>query len=62
MVPKAYRWVGEMQEIAAFVGAGEGSTYEGIANLYSRIERSRNGDQEDVQVLQKFVEEGKKSL
>jgi len=62
MLPKAYRWVGEMQEIAAFVGAGEGSTYEGIANLYSRIEQSLNGDREDVEVLQKFVEEAKKKL
>ncbi|HKV55603.1 MAG TPA: DUF1932 domain-containing protein [Candidatus Binataceae bacterium] len=39
MFPKAYRWVAEMEEIAAFAGsAGEGATiYEGAARLYERI-------------------------
>jgi len=39
MRPKAYRWVAEMRQIAAFVGAPEdGATiYEGAAQLYNRI-------------------------
>jgi hypothetical protein len=63
MLPKAYRWVGEMEEIAKFVGAGEGAIYEGIASLYRRIQRSLDDpDQEDVKVLEKFVEDAKKKL
>ena len=31
---QAYRWVGEMEEIAGFVGEGEGEIYHGIAKLY----------------------------
>ncbi|KAJ4483672.1 6-phosphogluconate dehydrogenase C-terminal domain-like protein [Lentinula aciculospora] len=62
MLPKAYRWVGEMEEIGSFVGGGEGMVYEGIAKLYQRIEQSLNGDQEDIKVLKKFVEEAKKEL
>lgn len=63
MLPKAYRWVGEMEEIAKFVGAGEGAIYEGIANLYKRIQQSLDDeDQEDVKVLEKFVEDAKKKL
>lgn len=34
MIPKAYRWAGEMEEIAAFVEAGLGATGPGIAETY----------------------------
>ena len=39
MLPKAYRWVAEMEEIAAFLGGDDrGSTiYNGAARLYERI-------------------------
>ncbi|KAJ7039154.1 6-phosphogluconate dehydrogenase C-terminal domain-like protein [Mycena alexandri] len=57
MVPKAYRWVGEMEEIAGFVGEGEGEIYHGISKLYSRIEK---GDAQDLAVLANFVDEAKK--
>jgi hypothetical protein len=60
MVPKAYRWVGEMREISGFIGEGEGEIYEGIAKLYERIEASRQRDGEDVRVLESFVEGGRK--
>ncbi|KAF9020460.1 6-phosphogluconate dehydrogenase C-terminal domain-like protein [Hymenopellis radicata] len=60
MVPKAYRWVGEMEEIAGFVGDGEGEIYEGIAKLYSRVEKSLQEDNADVQVLKEFAEAAKK--
>lgn len=64
MLPKAYRWVGEMSEIAGFVGDGEGGVFEGLSRLYQRIERSMGGEDEgqDVAVLKGFVEAAKKSL
>ncbi|KAJ3810584.1 6-phosphogluconate dehydrogenase C-terminal domain-like protein [Lentinula aff. lateritia] len=62
MLPKAYRWVGEMEEIGSFVGGGEGAIYEGIAKLYQRVEQSLSSDQKDVEVLKKFVEEAKKEM
>ena len=39
MVPKAYRWVGEMEEIArCFDEVGlPGATFEGIAEIYRRV-------------------------
>jgi hypothetical protein len=51
MLPKAYRWVGEMEEISAFVndglsnsegssgteGAGEALIHQGLARLYERV-------------------------
>ncbi|KAJ7690653.1 6-phosphogluconate dehydrogenase C-terminal domain-like protein [Mycena rosella] len=62
MVPKAYRWSGEMSEIGKFVGGGEGDIYHGLAQLYSRIEKSGKpeGDGKDLEVLAKFVAEAKK--
>ncbi|KAJ7874753.1 6-phosphogluconate dehydrogenase C-terminal domain-like protein [Mycena olivaceomarginata] len=59
-IPPAYRWVGEMEEIAGFVGNEEGQIYNGLAALYSRIEKSEKGNGEDVEVLAKFVAEAKK--
>ena len=39
MLPKAYRWVGEMEEIAAFVGEDDPASgiYRAIAGVYQRI-------------------------
>ncbi|CCM00841.1 uncharacterized protein FIBRA_02883 [Fibroporia radiculosa] len=67
MLPKAYRWVGEMEEISAFVGDGEGQIHQGLARLYERIERSlkerENGaGGEDVDVLKSFVDDAKKVI
>lgn len=64
MLPKAYRWVGEMEEIAAFVGEGEGEVYTGIAKTYARVQRGLEEGAEggDIEALKKFVEEGKKAL
>ncbi|KAG2113844.1 6-phosphogluconate dehydrogenase C-terminal domain-like protein [Suillus discolor] len=61
MLPKAYRWIGEMEEIADFVGGSEGDVYRGIAKVYERIEKSIAGDQEDIATLTKFVEKAKES-
>ncbi|OJA10514.1 hypothetical protein AZE42_01705 [Rhizopogon vesiculosus] len=60
MLPKAYRWVGEMEEIADFVGGREGDVYRGMAKVYERVEKSVSGDQEDVSTLRNFVEQAKK--
>lgn len=65
MLPKAYRWVGEMEEISSFVrdrlGDGEAHIHHGFARLYERVEKSLpEGD--DVQVLRKFVEDAKKTI
>ena len=67
MLPKAYRWVAEMEEISSFVGGGEGHIHEGLARLYERVERSLNeekdgGPAEDVKVLRGFVEDAKAVL
>ncbi|CDO72781.1 hypothetical protein BN946_scf184994.g34 [Trametes cinnabarina] len=62
MLPKAYRWVGEMEEISSFVrrglGEGEAHIHEGFAHLYDRIEKALP-EGEDVGVLKKFVEDAK---
>lgn len=71
MLPKAYRWVGEMEEISAFVASGSRNTgattsgeeqiHLGMSSTYSRIEKSLNGENggKDVEVLKKFVQDAK---
>ena len=65
MLPKAYRWVGEMEEISAFVrsglGEGEAHVHEGFAHLYDRVEKALP-EGEDVAVLKRFVEEAKATI
>ena len=48
-----------MEEIAGFVGGGEGNIYHGMAEIYGRVERSVAGGGEDVDVLEAFVEAAK---
>lgn len=57
MVPKAYRWVAEMREIAAFLeGDMAGSAvFEGIAALYARIAADAAGERVEVGVIEAFV-------
>ncbi|KAF8441742.1 6-phosphogluconate dehydrogenase C-terminal domain-like protein [Boletus edulis BED1] len=62
MIPKAYRWVREMEEIGEFVSGKEGDTYRGLARMYERVENSLDGDQADVEVLKKFVDDAKKTV
>ncbi|KAF9453927.1 6-phosphogluconate dehydrogenase C-terminal domain-like protein [Macrolepiota fuliginosa MF-IS2] len=62
MLPKAYRWVGEMEEIAEFVGGGEGEIYRGLAKLYGRVENSIIGDGNDIRVLEQFVNAAEERL
>ncbi|KAF9230665.1 6-phosphogluconate dehydrogenase C-terminal domain-like protein [Melanogaster broomeanus] len=55
MLPKAYRWAGEMDGIGDFVGGKEGDVYRGLARVFERVEKSLDGDQADVEVLKQFV-------
>ena len=52
MFPKAYRWVGEMKEIAGFVGGEEGNIYHGLAEVYGRVDESSKGE---IEILNEFV-------
>jgi 3-hydroxyisobutyrate dehydrogenase-like beta-hydroxyacid dehydrogenase len=56
MLPKAYRWVGEMREIAAYAGedAAARDVYVGFAALFDRIARDAAGERLESDVLTKF--------
>ncbi|MDI4232295.1 DUF1932 domain-containing protein [Bradyrhizobium sp. Arg237L] len=58
MVPKAYRWVAEMREIAAFLGPDHPANlvYEGFARLFEHIAADANGEGTDVAKLRAFAE------
>ncbi|KAI0058632.1 6-phosphogluconate dehydrogenase C-terminal domain-like protein [Artomyces pyxidatus] len=59
MLPKAYRWVGEMREISEFVGGPMGDVHRGMASVYERIERAVEEDGEDKHILERFVKDAK---
>ncbi len=48
MFPKAYRWIGEMEEIAAFAGEAPAGNdiYRGVADFYRRVAESAAGDED----------------
>ncbi|HZP79947.1 MAG TPA: DUF1932 domain-containing protein [Pseudolabrys sp.] len=55
MFPKAYRWVAEMEEIAAFVGdRPEAKIYEGFAGLYDRLAEDFAGSKDETGPLGSF--------
>jgi 3-hydroxyisobutyrate dehydrogenase-like beta-hydroxyacid dehydrogenase len=53
MYPKAYRWVGEMREIAAFLGEDEAAAmlFEGAARLFERLAADRAGEHLEIDAL-----------
>jgi 3-hydroxyisobutyrate dehydrogenase-like beta-hydroxyacid dehydrogenase len=57
--PKAYRFVGEMQEISAFLesggDAGGSQIYAGMAQLYERIARDVEGDKSETGALARLL-------
>ena len=57
MYGKAYRWVAEMREIAAFVGAEapEHAIYQGLAGLFEHIAADWDGAKAEVGVLERFI-------
>jgi 3-hydroxyisobutyrate dehydrogenase-like beta-hydroxyacid dehydrogenase len=58
MVPKAYRWVAEMREIAAFLGPDHPANlvYEGFARLFEHIAADAKGAGAEVAELTAFAE------
>ena len=63
MFPKAYRWVAEMEEIAAFL-AGDAPAqqiYQGMARLYARLAEGASApDQGELAVLADFAGKAKR--
>jgi putative dehydrogenase len=61
MVPtsfgKAYRWEGEMEEIAGFIGEGEAASgiYRAIARFYAQMAADALGPNRDTAVLAAFL-------
>jgi putative dehydrogenase len=56
MYSKAYRWVAEMEEIAAFVGEDPAGAkfYQGAAELYERIAADHDGPNKETAMLDAF--------
>ncbi len=56
MYSKAYRWVAEMEEIAAFVGEDPAAAkfYQGAAELYTRIAADFDGPNKETAMLDAF--------
>jgi 3-hydroxyisobutyrate dehydrogenase-like beta-hydroxyacid dehydrogenase len=58
MVPKAYRWVAEMEEIAAFLAEDDPSgarLFEGMAGLFAAVEADRQDAGEAIDILKRGV-------
>ncbi|THH14798.1 hypothetical protein EW146_g5575 [Bondarzewia mesenterica] len=62
MLPKAYRWIDEMDEISEFVGGPMADVHKGMANVFARVRDSIAGDEEDMKVLEKFAKDAKDIL
>ncbi|HEY2400253.1 MAG TPA: DUF1932 domain-containing protein, partial [Steroidobacteraceae bacterium] len=56
MLPKAYRWVAEMQQIARFVSAEPGASelYRGASELFAHIAADLERDRTAVAMLTGF--------
>ncbi len=56
MYSKAYRWVAEMEEIAAFVGEDPAARqyFEGAARLYERLAADFEGEKREIAALDAF--------
>jgi 3-hydroxyisobutyrate dehydrogenase-like beta-hydroxyacid dehydrogenase len=61
MFPRAYRWVAEMEEIAAFAGDDPATRqiYQGIARLYERLAADVAGANADTRALLEFLGGGR---
>jgi putative dehydrogenase len=59
MYDKAYRWVGEMEEIAAFAGedAAAARIYEGAWLLFDRLAKDQAGPKKEIGAIDAFVRE-----
>jgi L-threonate 2-dehydrogenase len=62
MFPKAYRWIAEMEEIAAFSGdPATAEIYRSIADLYRRIAADVAGPNQDTAALRAFFTQAAES-
>ncbi len=61
MFPKAYRWVAEMQEIAAFASddTAAAEIFRGASALYDRISRDAAGERRETTLLESFLSAGR---
>jgi L-threonate 2-dehydrogenase len=59
MLPKAYRWAGEMEEIAAFSGehAATAAIYEGLARFYASVAEDLRGDKHMPAAFEAFFKQ-----
>jgi putative dehydrogenase len=57
MYPKAYRWVAEMREIAAYLEADPAgrAMFEGAARLYERIAEAAKADGPEIDTMTRFT-------
>jgi putative dehydrogenase len=57
MYPKAYRWVAEMREIAAFAGEdpAAGRIYDAFADLYERLAADYQGSRAEIDLIEQFL-------
>lgn len=57
MIPKAYRWVAEMHEIAGFLGADHPASqiYQGFARWFEHIAEDAKGEGADAALLRAFA-------
>ena len=57
MYSKAYRWVAELDEIAAFVGEEfpEHDMLQSAARLYERIAEDFGDEKDEIGVLDRFI-------
>lgn len=62
MIPKAYRWVAEMQEISGFLGEDHPASqiYQGFARWFAHLAEDAKGDAQDAALLKAFADKGKK--
>lgn len=60
MPPRAYRWVGEMHEVAGFVGEDPAARelYESAAHFYQGVAEDFAKDKRDVSALAAFLGRG----
>jgi 3-hydroxyisobutyrate dehydrogenase-like beta-hydroxyacid dehydrogenase len=61
MIPKAYRWVAEMREIAGFLGPDDPASliFEGCARLFEHIAKEKEAGGEDIARIIAFAEGGR---
>jgi 3-hydroxyisobutyrate dehydrogenase-like beta-hydroxyacid dehydrogenase len=60
MIPKAYRWVAEMREIAGFLGPDHPASqvYEGFARWFEHLAEDAKGKGADAALLKAFAAKG----